>query len=104
MAPTAMAIPYVCYAARPNSFVIRANGSLSKCTVAFGDIRNNIGKLNEDGTLTIENHKMQKFMRGFQSLDPGELHCPMHNMETAQEVHPITIVPRQTPSAAESSA
>ena len=44
---------------------------------------------------------MQKLMRGSQNLAPGELHCPMHDMETAQEVHPITIVPRQTPSAAE---
>jgi uncharacterized protein len=31
---------YICYAAKPNSLVIRADGSLAKCTVAFSDTRN----------------------------------------------------------------
>src|SRR4051812_40673958 len=28
---------HACYAALPNSFVIRADGSLAKCTIAFND-------------------------------------------------------------------
>jgi uncharacterized protein len=75
-----------CYAAKPNSFVIRADGSLAKCTVAFNDVRNSIGRINDDGTLTIENEKMRTFMRGFQSLNKDELTCPMKGMRNVDEV------------------
>jgi uncharacterized protein len=75
-----------CYAATPTSFVIRADGSLAKCTVAFNDARNRIGRLNDDGTLTIDNEKMRAFMRGFQEGDEEALHCPMHSMPAQQEV------------------
>lgn len=78
-----------CYAARPTSFVIRADGSLAKCTVAFNDPRNRVGEINDDGTLTIENEKMRNFMRGFQSLDEGALHCPMKDMPKLDEVKVI---------------
>ncbi|MDW5416187.1 radical SAM protein [Iodobacter sp. CM08] len=75
-----------CYAAKPNSFVIRADGKLGKCTVALSDTRNSIGHINDDGTLFIENEKMRTFMRGFQSLDEKALHCPMHEMPKNDEV------------------
>jgi uncharacterized protein len=78
-----------CYAARPSSFVIRADGSLAKCTVAFNDPRNRVGSINDDGTLTIENEKMRNFMRGFQSLDEKALECPMHGMPKMEEFKPI---------------
>jgi uncharacterized protein len=74
-----------CYAARPNSFVIRADGALAKCTVAFSDPRNRIGHINDDGSLFIENEKMRNFMRGFQSLEEEELQCPMHGMPELEE-------------------
>jgi uncharacterized protein len=74
-----------CYAARPSSFVIRADGSLAKCTVAFNDARNRVGSINDDGTLTIENEKMRNFMRGFQTLDEKALQCPMHTMPKLEE-------------------
>ena len=45
--PTATA--YLCYAAEPNSLVIRSNGQLARCTVAFNDPRNQIGYLQSDG-------------------------------------------------------
>lgn len=69
-----------CYAALPNSFVIRADGSLSKCTVALEDPRNRVGRINEDGTLLIENESIRSFMRGFQSLKETELSCPIVEM------------------------
>ncbi|MEN9659480.1 MAG: hypothetical protein RL571_2945 [Pseudomonadota bacterium] len=75
-----------CYAAKPNSFVIRADGKLGKCTVALSDTRNSIGHINDDGTLFIENEKMRTFMRGFQSLDENALHCPMHDMPKIDDV------------------
>lgn len=75
-----------CYAALPNSFVIRADGSLSKCTVAFDDARNRVGRINEDGTLLISNESMQGFMRGLQSLRESELLCPIKEMPQKEEV------------------
>lgn len=75
-----------CYAARPNSFVIRADGSLAKCTVHFQDARNRVGRLNDDGSLEIENEKMRAFMRGFQTLEPAALGCPMKDMPKAAQV------------------
>lgn len=78
-----------CYAARPTSFVIRADGSLAKCTVAFNDARNKVGHINPDGTLTIENEKMRTFMRGFQTLDEKALHCPMNGMPKLEEIKVI---------------
>lgn len=88
-------VPDVCYAARPNSFVIRADGTLAKCTVAFSDARNKLGKITADGTLSLDNSKMQRFMRGFQSMDEDELRCPIQNMPAEPTVHPITVFPRQ---------
>lgn len=60
--------------------MIRADGSLSKCTVALEDPRNRVGRINEDGTLLIENESIRSFMRGFQSLKETELSCPIVEM------------------------
>lgn len=76
----------VCYAAMPSSLVVRADGTLAKCTVAFNDPRNRIGKINPDGTLAIETPLMHNFMRGFESLDESELSCPMKTMPVKSEV------------------
>ena len=78
-----------CYAAVPSSFVIRADGSLAKCTVAFSDPRNRIGHINDDGTLHIDNEKMLQFMRGFEDGNQSALHCPMKGMPAADEVKVI---------------
>lgn len=71
---------YICYAAKPNSLLIRADGSIGKCTVALNDPRNSIGKLNEDGTLEVSNSKFQLWLGGFRYLDPKTLACPIATM------------------------
>jgi uncharacterized protein len=68
----------VCYAARANSFVVRANGRLNKCTVALEHPNNQVGGLKEDGTVDLLPQKMMMWMRGLKSEDPGELGCPMN--------------------------
>lgn len=83
-------VPRPCYAAQPNSFVIRADGALAKCTVAFSDPRNRVGSINDDGTLELEADKLRTFMRGFTTLDEKVLHCPMHGMPKAAEVKVMT--------------
>ena len=44
----------ICYAARPNAFVIRSDGRVAKCTVAFEDDRNTIGRLEANGDLVVD--------------------------------------------------
>lgn len=72
---------YICYAAKPNSLIIRADGSIGKCTVLLDDPRNHVGRLNSDGTLTMDSGLVSSvWMRGFVSRDPKELGCPAQNL------------------------
>lgn len=67
----------ICYAAKPNSFVIRADGRIGKCTVALYDDRNTVGSIAEDGRILIDNDKLRPWMGGFESLSVEELGCPL---------------------------
>jgi uncharacterized protein len=66
----------VCYAARANAFVIRADGAVSKCTVAFDDDRNVVGRLTKDGELIIDHELHMPWLRGLVSGDASALACP----------------------------
>lgn len=68
--------PYICYAARPNSLMIRANGRIGKCTVALDDPRNDIGSIKPDGTLEIENPKLRAWIDGLGTLENRATACP----------------------------
>ena len=79
----------ICYAARGNSFVIRADGRLNKCTVALENPGNQVGRIHEDGTLEVAPARMVMWMRGLHSGDPAELQCPMLGYaETVREGEP----------------
>lgn len=69
--------PYICYAAKPNSLLIRADGRIGKCTVALDDDRNTIGQVNSDGTLTMDNERLRPWVRGLSDLDARSLSCPL---------------------------
>lgn len=73
---------YICYAAKPNSLMIRANGAIGKCTVALNDPRNDIGKIKEDGTLDISNPKLQRWFMGYADMSEKTLACPLSAMRT----------------------
>lgn len=75
--------PYICYASKPNSLLIRADGRIGKCTVALNDRRNDIGRLNADGTLSINNSKLRPWIRGFGNLDENVLGCPLAGLSGA---------------------
>lgn len=47
----------ICYAASKNNFVIGSDGTVYKCTVAFKDEGNRIGKVYADGTMEIDESK-----------------------------------------------
>jgi uncharacterized protein len=67
----------VCYAARPNSLVVRANGLINKCTVALQDRRNAVGALRRDGTLSLNKDAMLPWMRGLWTGNAEDLRCPL---------------------------
>lgn len=66
----------ICYAARPNSFVIRADGGVGKCTVLFNSDSNKLGNLGRNGELDLDVEKLRRWMHGFETLDRAALHCP----------------------------
>ena len=76
---------YICYAAKPNSFLIRSNGRVGKCTVALDDERNDIGTITDDGRLIIENKKLRVWMNGFETIDPARLGCPLSMLSAPRE-------------------
>lgn len=69
---------YVCYASKPWSLVIRANGAVNKCTVDLNSDLNNIGTIDQSGLLRIDNEKMAYWIRGYLSKDNSQLGCPAH--------------------------
>lgn len=68
----------VCYAAAANSFGIRSDGNLVKCTTALHDDKNKIGRITESGELEIDSALVKLWMGGFLSGKAGELSCPLH--------------------------
>ncbi|MCA1702627.1 MAG: radical SAM protein, partial [Actinobacteria bacterium] len=74
---SAVTQPDVCYASKPNSLVIRPNGSVAKCTVALSDDANNVGYLDSDGRVHLDNVRLAPWLRGWQSGDPSVLSCPL---------------------------
>jgi len=74
--PTESKGDYICYASKPNSLAIRANGNLNKCTVALKDDHNHIGRINADGTLQVDNRKFGSWIEGFSSMNSWQMGCP----------------------------
>ncbi|HET9951814.1 MAG TPA: radical SAM protein [Candidatus Eisenbacteria bacterium] len=77
--------PGVCYAARGNSFVIRADGRVNKCTVALSHPANQVGVLLEDGSLRLRSEMVRPWMRGFASGSMEELACPMKGLAIVEQ-------------------
>lgn len=75
---------YVCYASEPNSLVIRPNGKIAKCTVAFEDERNDVGMIHEDGSLSFSTERLQLWFKGLHSKDKRDLACPHSQMGEVQ--------------------
>ena len=80
---------YVCYAAKPNSIAIRSDGRIAKCTVDLHDPQNDLGKIDKDGYLQLDNQKLAHWLRGYLSGNDDELTCPAHTQYVAQKIIPI---------------
>jgi uncharacterized protein len=79
----------VCYASRANSLVIRANGTIGKCTVGLSDPANVIGTLEPDGTLRIDNARLSPWLRGWANRDWSSVQCPYAGMPRSQQQQPL---------------
>ncbi|PMQ14000.1 radical SAM protein [Pseudomonas sp. 43A] len=79
---------YVCYASRPNSLAIRADGTIQKCTVMLSDDRNSVGKINENGTVKLDSERMNLWMRGY-SDDKKTLSCPAVGLPKIPNLIPV---------------
>ncbi|MDO3676224.1 radical SAM/SPASM domain-containing protein [Paenibacillus ehimensis] len=89
----------VCYAAKPNAFVIGADGRLYKCSVALEDPVNHVGQLHADGSMTLDADKMARWTGSGEERDPvcracyfrpacqGN-HCPLYRMRTGMRPCP----------------
>jgi len=66
---------YICYASKANSLIVRSDGNLAKCTVALYNEKNVIGKLNSDGSITINDGYYKLWLKGLENLDPIALSC-----------------------------
>jgi uncharacterized protein len=90
-------VEHVCYAAKLNSFMVRATGSIGKCTVALYDDSNDIGHLNSDGSMTLKHDKLMRWVRGLESGSRAELACPLNNIGPAGDVKLRRLI-RQVPT------
>jgi uncharacterized protein len=65
----------VCYAADPRAFVIGSDGTVYKCTVAFNDPRNHVGKIDTDGCLNIQDELHELWTSSGEEVDTGCQQC-----------------------------
>lgn len=73
----------VCYAALPNSLVIRSDGRVSKCTVALESPLNDVGRISPEGTLVL-NERFEGWMQGWYQDDVDALKCPYSKIAVRQ--------------------
>jgi uncharacterized protein len=82
-----------CAASALNSFVIRADGRISKCLLVLDDERNTLGQLNADGTMSLDVEKLKWWSRGLVSNKTTERGCPASPLvETAQRTRAAQLV------------
>ncbi|HJV46155.1 MAG TPA: radical SAM protein [Bacillota bacterium] len=89
----------VCYAAKPHSFVIGADGALYKCTCSFNEEFNHVGSISSDGSLEIDYDKLALWVTSGEEKDEvcrscfyrpacqGN-HCPLYRMRTGKRPCP----------------
>lgn len=81
----------ICYASKPNCFLIRANGTIGKCTVALNSDINNVGKILRDGTIKMDKEKLFTWFLGFNNLDKKILNCPYSALK--RKIEPLNNTP-----------
>lgn len=80
----------VCYAAKPNSYLIRSDGRIGKCTVMLKDSRNTIGHIDASGAMHIDDRKLSPWLRGWEQFDAFSLSCPMQTLSESPQLPVIS--------------
>ena len=75
------AVPYICYAAALNAYVICTDGRITKCTVDLYSDEGVVGRLVEDGTLKIDSDKLSAWISWIEDFDSNKLLCPKSMMK-----------------------
>lgn len=70
----------VCYAGKANSFTIRANGSVGKCTLALDSDFNQVGTLTAGGTLALDGPALGRWVQVLAEMREEDLVCPAHRV------------------------
>ena len=70
-----------CYAARPYSFIVRADGRINKCSTILEHPGNQVGYLHANGTMELNKQRMLAWIRGIRTGDRGELSCPLNGFQ-----------------------
>jgi uncharacterized protein len=85
--------PYICYASKPNHFLIRGDGRVGKCTVALDHPRNTLGKINPDGTIEVDQALARRWYGGLETFDIDQLGCPLPFVTKEREVDASRLIP-----------
>jgi uncharacterized protein len=101
LAPWREAMPFgsTCYAADRGPLSLARTGIVYKCTVAFNDPRNQIGRLSNDGTLTIREDLLHLWTSSGEETDLGcqqcgfrpacqGNHCPLERLNRGDKTCP----------------
>jgi len=81
---------YICYACRPDSFVIRVNGKIQKCTVMLANNKNTVGEIQENGSLKIDKMLLIPWIKGIIKTDPKKTRCPAQYIDRPSPDQPST--------------
>lgn len=84
-------VPYVCYAAALNSYVIRTDGRIAKCTVDLYSDDGMVGKLFEDGAFKIDLDKLSAWTSWIEDFDSKKLACPKNMMKRSSMLKGVPI-------------
>lgn len=69
----------ICYAAIPSTLLVRADGSLGRCTVHLNDPRNRVGYLDSEGNVVTDHDRLRPWFRGWEG-EKELLGCPVHGL------------------------
>jgi len=77
----------VCYAAWANSFIVRADGRINKCSLALERPENQVGRITEEGLLELDQDLSMTWIRGLFSGEKEALACPLTGFPDTGEIH-----------------
>ena len=89
---------FICYASKPTSLAIRADGSVAKCTAALQQDYNNVGILTDKGELELDQGKIRVWLKGLSTGDNDYLQCPNSQLKKKEQVNFFTLSQHQITS------